>query len=121
EGFNAGCACLTRSGAWLGTVGDLELYAWICPLRPRVELTAFPIRVDRAHEVEVLRHRPSSIPCAWASDGAAMASGSCHSWPLSHPAARAAAGCSRASGSRPCPWPTSTSTKRLVRPDAHPN
>ena len=34
--------------------GDFDV--WISPVRP-AEVPAFPVRVDRAHEVEVRRHR----------------------------------------------------------------
>jgi hypothetical protein len=36
----------------------------VCPVGA-VVVAAFPVRVDRAHKVQVLRHRPPSIP-EWA-------------------------------------------------------
>jgi hypothetical protein len=44
-------------------VGDHQLDIGVRPIG-RAVVTAFPVRVDRAYEVQVLRHRPPSIPPA---------------------------------------------------------
>ena len=48
--------CQARPGARVGSVSGHVLDLGVCPIG-RVELAAFPVRVDRAHEVQVLRHR----------------------------------------------------------------
>src|SRR5439155_10818298 len=40
---------------WLGTVGNHDLDLAVSPVGPG-EVPAFPVREDRAHEVQVLRH-----------------------------------------------------------------
>jgi hypothetical protein len=42
-----------RPGPRIGPIGEHELDLWVRPISP-TELPAFPHRVDRAHEVEVL-------------------------------------------------------------------
>src|SRR5262245_40026757 len=48
-------------GARLGTIGDHVLDLGIRPLRPR-EVPAFPVRVDRAHQLHVRRRHRRSVP-----------------------------------------------------------
>src|SRR5437764_2933768 len=46
--------------AFFGPVGNHELDLGMRPLA-RAEVAAFPVGIDRAHEVEVLGHRQGSI------------------------------------------------------------
>src|SRR5271166_2574105 len=47
----------TPQGAGVGAVHDDELHLWMCPVGRGEVVAAFPRGVDRAHEVQVLRHR----------------------------------------------------------------